>query len=68
MMEKSPVSFVKSLYNQPYLLLTVTSFCWGANAVAGRLSVDEISPIVIVFFALAVCITDLFNLLSSPNY
>ena len=61
MMEKSPVSFVKSLYNQPYLLLTVTSFCWGANAVAGRLSVDEISPIVIVFlrwlFVSLICLT-----------
>ena len=49
MMVKSLLSFVKSLYNQPYLLLTVTSFCWGANAVAGRMSMGEISPMVVVF-------------------
>ena len=58
---KSPISIVKSLYNRPFLLLTVTSFCWGANAVAGRLSVDEISPLVIVFlrwlFVSLICIT-----------
>ena len=61
MIAKTPVSFVKSLYNRPFLLLTVTSFCWGANAVAGRLSVDEISPLVIVFlrwlFVSLICIT-----------
>ena len=31
-----------------YLLLTTTALCWGANAVFGRLAVDEISPMALV--------------------
>ncbi len=31
-----------------YLLLTVTTLCWGANAVFGRLAVGEISPMALV--------------------
>ncbi|MFZ0488580.1 MAG: DMT family transporter, partial [Arenicellales bacterium] len=31
-----------------YLLLTMTTLCWGANAVFGRLAVDEISPMLLV--------------------
>lgn len=31
-----------------YLLLTFTTFCWGANAVLGRLAVGEISPMLLV--------------------
>lgn len=30
-----------------YLMLTFTSVCWGGNAVAGRLIVGEISPMVV---------------------
>lgn len=31
-----------------YLLLTLTTLCWGANAVFGRLAVGEISPMLLV--------------------
>lgn len=31
-----------------YLLLTLTSLCWGANAVFGRLAVGEVSPMALV--------------------
>jgi drug/metabolite transporter (DMT)-like permease len=31
-----------------YILLTVTTLCWGANAVFGRLAVGEISPMLLV--------------------
>jgi len=31
-----------------YLLLTITTLCWGANAVFGRLAVGEISPMLLV--------------------
>lgn len=42
----SPLGF---LFKQPYVLLTLTSLFWGGNAIAGRLTVGEISPFVIVF-------------------
>ena len=31
-----------------YLLLAFTTFCWGANALFGRLAVGEISPMALV--------------------
>jgi drug/metabolite transporter (DMT)-like permease len=31
-----------------YLLLTLTSLCWGANAVFGRLAVGQVSPMALV--------------------
>jgi len=31
-----------------YLLLTMTTLCWGANAIFGRLAVGEISPMLLV--------------------
>lgn len=31
-----------------YILLTLTTLCWGANAVFGRLAVGEISPMLLV--------------------
>lgn len=31
-----------------YVLLTLTSLCWGANAVFGRLAVGEVSPMALV--------------------
>ena len=36
-------------YAQPYLLLTLTPLMWGANAVAGRALVGEVSPMVTSF-------------------
>lgn len=36
-----------ALVGNPYLLLTFTMLCWGGNAVAGRLAVPEVSPMVL---------------------
>src|SRR5688572_4440355 len=33
-----------SLLSNPYLLLTTTMLFWAGNSIAGRLAVDEISP------------------------
>jgi drug/metabolite transporter (DMT)-like permease len=33
-----------------YLLLTLTALAWGANAVAGRMAVDAISPMLLTMF------------------
>ncbi|GGD94275.1 membrane protein [Aureimonas endophytica] len=38
---------MKRLLAHPYLLLAVTSFFWGGNAVAGRLAIGHVSPMVI---------------------
>src|SRR4051794_8130059 len=33
---------------EAYTLLVATMLCWGGNAVAGRLAVGEVSPMVII--------------------
>lgn len=33
---------------QAYLLLTVTAWCWGANAILGKVAVGQISPMLLV--------------------
>ena len=38
----------RPLSGQAYLLLVLTTFLWGANAVASRLAVGEITPMVII--------------------
>ena len=35
------------IYAQPYLLLVLTTMIWGGNAVAGRLAVGHVSPMVV---------------------
>jgi drug/metabolite transporter (DMT)-like permease len=35
------------LMRQPYMLLVLTALLWGGNAIAGRLAVGEISPMVL---------------------
>jgi drug/metabolite transporter (DMT)-like permease len=35
------------LYGQAYLLLIVTALMWGGNAIAGRLAVGEVSPMML---------------------
>lgn len=35
------------LYGQPYLLLLLTALFWGGNAVAGKLAVGHISPLLL---------------------
>ena len=37
------------LYGRPYLLLTLTVLMWGGNAVASRLAVGEVSPMIFTF-------------------
>lgn len=34
--------------SRAYLLLTMTTFCWGANSVFGRLAVGQVSPMLLV--------------------
>ena len=41
-------ALAQRLSGQAYLLLVLTTLMWGANAVAGRIAVGEISPMVIV--------------------
>lgn len=36
-----------AIYDQPYLLLTLTALAWSGNAVASRLAVGEISPMLL---------------------
>src|SRR3569833_2097249 len=35
------------LYDRPYLLLILTSFGWGANSVASRMAVGQMSPMTL---------------------
>ena len=41
---------VQSAYGNAYLLLTLCAMCWGANAIAGRFAVGEISPMLLTLF------------------
>ena len=38
-----------SIVSNPYLLLTLTAFIWGGNAVAGKLGAGHISPFLLTF-------------------
>ena len=40
-------SLRKWVWGQAYLLLTLTTLMWGGNAIAGRLAVGEVSPMVL---------------------
>ncbi len=40
---------IDALYAAPILLLTLTALFWGGNAVAGRLAIDHISPLLLTF-------------------
>lgn len=37
----------KGLWSQAYLLLTLTALMWGGNAIAGRLAVGHVSPMLL---------------------
>jgi drug/metabolite transporter (DMT)-like permease len=39
--------FLEKCWNQPYLLLVLTTFFWGGNAVVGRFLADSLPPITI---------------------
>ncbi|MBY0409437.1 MAG: DMT family transporter [Burkholderiaceae bacterium] len=40
-------TFWRSLYQRPALLLVVTTLIWGSNAVAARLAVGQVSPMML---------------------
>ena len=40
----------QSAYGNAYLLLTLCAICWGGNAIAGRLAVGEVSPMLLTLF------------------
>lgn len=44
----APEGFLAALTGRPYLLLCLTTIGWAGNAVAGRLAVGHISPMVVV--------------------
>jgi drug/metabolite transporter (DMT)-like permease len=48
-------SVVPSPQGQAYLLLVFTTLIWGANAVAARLAVGEVSPMMLTFSRWIVC-------------
>jgi drug/metabolite transporter (DMT)-like permease len=48
-------SFFPWLHNQAYVLLVFTTLIWGANAVAARLAVGEVSPMMLTFSRWIVC-------------
>jgi len=41
------LSLWKGLWGQAYLLLILTTLMWGGNAIAGRLAIGEVSPMVL---------------------
>jgi drug/metabolite transporter (DMT)-like permease len=43
-----------ALYRQPILLLSLTALFWAGNAVASRLAVGEVSPLLLVFLRWAI--------------
>lgn len=45
-MTTKPSAF-RAVYQQPYLLLILTMLAWGGNAVASRMAVGEISPMLL---------------------
>ena len=48
-------SFSPWLHDQAYVLLVFTTLIWGANAVAARLAVGEVSPMMLTFARWIVC-------------
>lgn len=48
---------VVRLYEQPYVLLMLTTLMWGGNAVASRLAIGQISPMVLTVLRWFVAIT-----------
>ena len=40
-------AFLRGLYRRPALLLVTTTLIWGSNAVAARLAVGHVSPMML---------------------
>ena len=51
-------SLWQGFFGQAYLLLAVTALIWGGNAIAGRLAVGEVSPMVLTSlrWVISVCV------------
>ena len=54
------------MWRQPYLLLVATTLMWGGNAVAARLSVGEMSPMVLTTLRWAIAIAALAMFAQRP--
>jgi len=48
MTHSPPTSSLPHGAGRAYLLLTITTMCWGGNAIFGRLAVGQISPMLLV--------------------
>ena len=48
-------SFLPKPHSQAYALLVFTTLIWGANAVAARLAVGEVSPMMLTFARWGIC-------------
>jgi drug/metabolite transporter (DMT)-like permease len=48
------VTLIAALFRQPLLLLSLTALFWAGNAVASRLAVGEVSPLLLVFLRWAI--------------
>jgi drug/metabolite transporter (DMT)-like permease len=48
MTDTKSASWVSSQNMRAYLFLTVTTWCWGANTILGKVAVGEISPMLLV--------------------
>jgi drug/metabolite transporter (DMT)-like permease len=44
------MGILQGAYGNAYLLLTICAMCWGGNAIAGRLAVGEVSPMLLTMF------------------
>lgn len=59
-------TLVASLYGRAYPLLVITAIAWGGNAVAGRLAVGEISPMLLTALRWAVALALLLPFILGP--
>lgn len=46
--------------SRAYLLLAITTLCWGGNAVAGKLAIGHVSPMVLTFFRWLLAVVVIF--------
>ncbi|MBX2867933.1 MAG: DMT family transporter [Acidiferrobacterales bacterium] len=60
--------FTAGSISRAYLLLVITTLCWGGNAVFGRLAVGEISPMVVVMLRWAGAVLLLFMIARHKLY
>lgn len=52
----------KGTWRQAYVLLTLTTLMWGGNAIAGRLAVGEVSPMMLTCLRWVIVVTVLMPL------